>query len=886
MKKVNVFQMLLLGVISLFFSCKNQFYLTELTTPAEDCRLSFSIGDVDRTIQGTLTWTAIGEIDLFKDGDSLASWKSDDNQTAYQKMTSDDSILLEPGIYDFNIDLKNDDKTVVASGSLLQKKIEPGLNSLIFTTEQQTEGLGDICLTFSWDKGESVTKAVAALYTFDNVKINNTEITLVLETEDDNTVATYELSNISSGIYIYKLKLYDTKKDYAGTISENPVEILTKTCADAIIVENGLTSNAEITVTGINIQNQITYVLNGGSWVSGYVPPFIFNESSTIELPTRSKITKTSYMLSGWYDNPELKGEEVYKLSDETRGNITLYAKWIKASTNIVGNTGETIYFTGTSVPKKNTGPFIEWEVTGTSIQSNRNCEVLKKVITSNKVTSIETNAFLDCSNLEEVVLGTGITQIKTGTFSRCANLKKVTIPPTVKSIGDWAFDLDFSLEEILIPDSVTTLGHSVFQSCKKLEKVKLSKNLQTIGYLCFDNCPSLKSITIPASVTSIDTDAFRGCDSLTEVIYEGTLEQWLKIQFKSPMSNPCYYARKLICNGKEVSGDIVIPDSITTLSGYTFISCDGITSITIPASVTSIGPAFATGKHIQSIKVDSENSKYNSRDNCNGIIETSRNTLISGAKITTIPESVQIDPRAYAGCYDIEVFDFPPSIKTLDNNTCSYLPGVKEIIIPNTVTKISDCAFVGCIGLENVEIPNSVTEIGNYAFACCKALKEVTVPSSVTSVYDRAFYGCTSLKTVVFQGSNTSLSYQPFRNCINLEEVSLPSNLTNIGTYCFYGCEKLKTINLPSSTKYIENQAFYYCTGLETITIPNNVIGINSKAFKGCSSLRSIEFENTTGWKFSSEDSYLQYDASDPTQNAQNLSSNILYYFYYLSRT
>lgn len=473
-------------------------------------------------------------------------------------------------------------------------------------------------------------------------------------------------------------------------------------------------------------------------------------------------------------------------------------------------------------------------------------CESLTSISIPDNVTTVEQNSLKLCPNLETLKIGKNVETFDVSAVvglgnGMCNNFTYIfvdkdnshydsregcsaiinsttnqlilgcnnsTIPSTVTSIGEFAFKGCDGLVNITIPNGVTTIGREAFYHCVNLRNVTLPNTLTTIGASVFNGCESLVSIIIPSSVTSIGNNAFNECSSLAS---------------------------------------LTISSGVESIGNTAFQGCIGLTSITIPSSVTSIGTnPFANCSSIISMSVNSNNTSYDSRGNCNAIIKTSTNELISGCTNTIIPSSVtSIAESAFRGS-GITSITIPSSVTSISQYAfydCKQLTGT--LTLPN-ITSIQGYTFYNCTRLNEVVIPNTVTTIDSNSFYNC-GITTLNIPSSVTSIADNAFNYARNLTSITVDSGNTA--YDSRGNCNAILQVNtlvvgckntvIPNGITSIADNAFYG-KDIYTINIPDTITRIGISAFWD-SRLSSITIPSNVTTIGGHAFTYSTYLTSI---------------------------------------------
>ena len=483
----------------------------------------------------------------------------------------------------------------------------------------------------------------------------------------------------------------------------------------------------------------------------------------------------------------------------------------------------------------------------------------LSSLVIPSSVISIGENAFYNCYNLRELVIPNGVAIIGKKAFHYCTQLASITISKSVVSIGEDAFLECGRLLQINVDkdnpnyDSREDCDAIIEKSSNELILgclyTKIPNGVVSIGKKAFYNCYYTLSLNIPKSLVSISDDAFLYC-RISEI--------------KVDNDNPIYDSREN-CNAliekssnKLILGSekTVIPDSVVSIGKKAFYYCTILKSITIPKSVVSISEdAFLECSSLKKIEVDNANPIYDSRDNCNAIIEKTTNTLVLGCKNTIIPNTVKnIGKNAFSNCVQLETITIPNSVENIADNAFYCCYRLKTITIPNGVVSIGEKAFYDCRSLTSIKIPSSVVSIGEDAFLECSSLEEIKVDNE--NPYYDSRDNCnalieTSTNTLILGCKNTiipngviHIGKSAFYRCLELKSVTIPNGVLSICKEAFAGCSKLHSLTLPSSLKSIGEKAFLWCYSLQSVIIPNSVESIDEGAFYWFTNEQAIFFE------------------------------------------
>lgn len=383
-------------------------------------------------------------------------------------------------------------------------------------------------------------------------------------------------------------------------------------------------------------------------------------------------------------------------------------------------------------------------------------------------------------NSIQTIVIGDQITQIGWNAFpwTACSTIK---FGKNVRSIGERAFNGCRNLNgDLTLPDSVQIVGNNAFSECTGLTgTLTLGSSLQTIGAGAFYDCSFSGNLVIPDSVTSIGRYAF----------------------YSRPYLRP------------ETQGTLTLGRNLRTIGEFAFLESRYTGSLTIPDSVVEIG----------------ERAFYQC-ENLNGTLTLGRSLRTIGKEAfywcaftgsLTIPEGVaEIADGAFSSLHQFNrdgmfngTLTLPSTLKTIGAEAFAYTDFSGELLIPDGVTSIGANAFAKCDGFGGtLSLPDSVKTVGESAFYQCEGFTGLKLPAGLTKIETLSFAFMAGLKT----------------------EVVIPEGVTEIGEGAFE-CSYMPSVRLPSTLRKIEKQAFMYAHNLTKITLPDGLETIGDEAFDGC---------------------------------------------------
>ena len=410
-----------------------------------------------------------------------------------------------------------------------------------------------------------------------------------------------------------------------------------------------------------------------------------------------------------------------------------------------------------------------------------------------------------------------------------------------------------------------------------------ISYRVTSIGSWAFDNCSSLTSITIPEGVTSIGDYAFWGCTSLENVYYNGTIEQWLNIEFNDEDSNPMYYAKHFymlndndeyeeVTNIKIPNTITEIPEGVTSIGDYAFDNCSNLTSISISSRVTSIGDyAFEDCDNLKAVYISDITSWlsidfYNFKSNP---LYYAQNLYLNGELVRNlvIPEGVtSIGDHTFENCSSLRSITLSEGVTSIGDYAFENCSSLTSITLPSTLASIGNHTFENCSSLENVYYNGTIEEWLNiefnseysnpmrsgYNFYMLNENNEyekvisIKIPNTITVIPNYAFCGFYNITSIEIPEGVTSIGDYAFSNCSNLTSITLPEGVTSIGDYAFSNCSNLRNITLPEGVTSIGKYAFYDCMWLSSITLPKSITSIGTLAFLNDIYLRNVYYNGT----------------------------------------
>ena len=438
----------------------------------------------------------------------------------------------------------------------------------------------------------------------------------------------------------------------------------------------------------------------------------------------------------------------------------------------------------------------------------------------------------------------------------------------------------------------------------KEITSVTIPEAITKIGAKAFESCLKLTTITIPKTITHIDSNAFSNCFRLKEVYYEGSLEDWCKIDFATQRSNPVFYNATLFIDGEEVK---TLNLDFERVECFAFCGLKSLTEVTIGENVKSLGSMiFAECKNLQKITFNAVNCANLTPSHKVFCVEDGKEVeVFIGNKVTKIPDFLFASHEQTKINISSLVFE--------ENSVCEVIgesafekannPDFNFLDIPDSVKELKEKSFSGCENLLHVTLGRSLTTVGPRVFEDCKRVEEIANKSeyeviaydyktrtlgnliaTLSRVYspdeeesnivvdgDYTYYLGKNKPTLIhvkgaldktefefpkhFRHDKYDLGSYIFKGSKNLTTVTIPNGVDVIGSDAFMDCKNLKTVTIADGVTYISSNAFRNCTALEQVKLSDDITSISFNAFDGCTSLKEINMPkylwSVSSWAF-----------------------------------
>lgn len=647
------------------------------------------------------------------------------------------------------------------------------------------------------------------------------------------------------------------------TLSVDNPEVISLENGRILALSAGTATVTAVTANGeLSAQCVVTVTQN---FASPYYAETITLDTESLSLVENSSYTLTIVSVEPWYttnknvlfassDESVATVDENGKITGISEGNaiITVSAAdggGAQALCNVQVTSGYSEFTIEGTILKAYSGNaavvVVPEEVTdiGTVFMNNT---YIQKVILPEGITQLANYAFYNCTNLAEINIPANVTTIGNYCFDYCGSLSTVIFEGTaLTSIGNYSFAFTTSLKAIDLPEGLTTINTAAFNA-SGIEEIVMPSTLSVIGDGAFYYALALRSVTFNEGLENICREAFYGCSSLKEIIIPDSVTSISRYSVTSAGSTSSNYYTFAYCTSLE---RVVLGSNVTKIGKYTFYGCSslkeiewggvtalygyafaacGFEELTLPEQITSFNTyAFADNVNLKKVYYYSSVSQNYLFANC---------TSLETVAIKT-DQAFTFSSTTFSGCTSLAAF-------YVDENNASFT------VIDNFLVRTDTMEATAIPGIlltqEVVTIPEGITTFP-AVFQNDTALKTVYLPSTITSLPSSAFSNCSSLENVIFADNCalSAISASAFNKCSSLKNIDLPDNITTISSTAFQ-YSGLISIELPIDLVTIGDRAFQSCLSLESVVFHDNVTTLGQQVFIYCSALKNVVLSNT----------------------------------------